>query len=101
VGTSWSSPGAPDDPSCDPEQVVTFREGGVLDYTSRCGSEDEPRTYSGEDDNSTWTLVDGKLTLSLNDGFNVCSGPINGGKAFRVSCKNREGESFKRTYSRE
>ena len=95
VGTTWYTDGSESATGC--EGTVTFLADGTFDYTTKCADETDWREYSGAEDNSFWLLEGDVLTLSYNDGYNVCEGPVTA-DLLDLHCVNQAPSEFDRVF---
>jgi hypothetical protein len=95
AGTVWHSKEVNSAKAC--ENSVTFVGDGTFDYSTRCADDSDWRSYSGIDDDSTWEFVDGIMTLSYKDGYNVCTGPASP-ELLDLRCSNKQGDKFDRDF---
>lgn len=95
VGTTWYTDGSEGPQGC--EGFATLLADGTFDYSTKCADETEYREYVGAEDNSTWVLEGTTMTLSYNDGYNVCEGPATL-ELLDLYCVNQAPDQFPRVF---
>jgi hypothetical protein len=88
-GTSWRT-----NESNKNVQIFLLREDGYVDYKTKTPDETEFRSYSGDEDNSTWTLTGTKLTLKINDAYATYTATVKGNKLVDGAARNVKGKNW-------
>ena len=75
-------------------QIFLLRADGYVDYKTKTPGETDFRSYSGDEDNSTWTLSGTKLTLEINDAYAIYTATVKGNKLVDGAAHNVAGAKW-------
>lgn len=94
-GSGWMSEGTEATQGCD--EAVVLLTGGTLSHAIRCPDDPAWISTNGHDDDSSWSLLDDRITLSYRGGEKVCEGPATL-ESLDLTCTEQGSDSYPRVF---